>query len=345
MKVLFARIGFMKFYKGPKPGDEKPVGGGSYNSTEVGHEAYNFLSIDGHRYGYFQPHMTPPYDINIKRIDPNCDADQIDNVLVIWFATNPIAKGQVVVGWYKNATVFRSIQSPTSLPQRGNYNYNIIAKAKDCTLLPISKRKYPVGHDTASTKEGNPGQANAFYTLDEKGQEKDIKDTKNAWIKDLLAYVEAYEGPEISSQEDEDQEDILTSVQSSGGQGFQSNVETRLMIEAHAMSTCMNYYISEGYVVEDVSATKSYDLLITKNGRSHFVEVKGTQTAGGSIILTKNEVQLSKSHGGNMILFVVHSIAMNKKTVKKGSGIISIIKPWQIDEERLTPISFTYRLQ
>jgi hypothetical protein len=121
MKVLFARVGFMKFYQGPKPGDEKPIGGGSFNTDEIGHEAYNFLNIKGVLFGYFQPHMKSPYEINLGRIEHGSESDKIDNVLVIWFATNPIDSGQVVVGWYNNATVFRSIQTPNNLSLRENW--------------------------------------------------------------------------------------------------------------------------------------------------------------------------------------------------------------------------------
>ena len=40
--------------------------------------------------------MKFPYDINLRRIEQGCpdDDDKIDNVLVIWFATNPIDRGQ-----------------------------------------------------------------------------------------------------------------------------------------------------------------------------------------------------------------------------------------------------------
>lgn len=344
MKILLARVGFMKFYQGPKPGDEKPIGGGSYNTEEIGHEAYNFLNISGTLYGYFQPHMKPPYEINLSRIEQGYTDDKIDNVLVIWFATNPIDRGQVVIGWYKNATVFRSIQSSNALPLRENYNYNIKARVEDCVLLPISKRKFPVGHDIEGEKKGNPGQANAFYVLDDKGQAKDLRTPNNAWITKLTRYVKDYDGSKISSREDEIQEDILTAEHSSGGQGFQSDVEARLMIESHAMAICKKYYSDEKYVVEDVSANRPYDFIITKNGLSRFVEVKGTQTTGDTIILTKNEVELSRTQGDRMALFIVHSIVMNKKTVKKGSGVVSIIDPWQVSDDRLTPISFTYRL-
>ncbi|MDP3009415.1 MAG: DUF3883 domain-containing protein [Methylococcales bacterium] len=344
MRVLLARVGYMKFYQGSKPGDEKPIGGGDYNNGNIGHEVYNFLNIRGTLYGYFQPHMKEPGEINLGRIEQDYVGNEIDNVLVIWFATNPIDRGQVVIGWYKNATVFKSIQSPNNLPERANYNYNIKAEVDNCVLLPISKRKFPIGHDIKGEKKGNPGQANSFYVLDAKGNSKNLNIQNNAWITNLLEYVGSYDGSKISSQEDEIQEDMLTAQYSSGGQGFQSDVETRLMIESYSTEICKNHYLAEGYTVEDVSANRPYDFMITKDNESRFVEVKGTQTTGDTIILTKNEVELSRTQGDKMLLFMVHSIVMNKKTVKKGSGIISIIKPWQVKNDRLTPISFTYKI-
>jgi hypothetical protein len=193
-------------------------------------------------------------------------------------------------------------------------------------------------------KEGNPGQANAFYVLDDQGQAKDTSKPINAWIEKVVKYVSDYNGPKISSKEDEIQEDMQTTEFSAGGQGFQSDIEIRLKIEAHAMGTCMKHYLSLGYEVEDVSANRSYDFVIKKDGQTRAVEVKGTQTSGDTIILTKNEVDLSRAQGSNMVLFIVHSIIMNKKTVKKGSGVVSIIDPWQVSNDRLMPISFTYRL-
>jgi hypothetical protein len=334
----------MKFYQGPKPGDERPIGGGSYNKDEIGHEAYNFLNIDGFLYGYFQPHMTPPYEINLSRIMKGCNSEKIDDVLVIWFATNPIDKGQVIVGWYNHATVFRSIQSPNTLHHRENYNYNIIARASDCTLLPISKRKFPAGHGIEGIKEGNPGQSNVFYTLDEKGSDKDTSKPINNWIKKTINYITNYSGTKIKSREDEIQEDIQTAEYSTGGMGFQSDVEVRLKIETHAMAICKSHYEGLGYTVEDVSATKPYDFIINKDQQTRFIEVKGTQSTGTTIILTRNEVELSRVNGSNMALFLVHSILMNKKSVKKESGTIAITDPWHVIDEKLTPISFTYTL-
>lgn len=116
------------------------------------------------------------------------------------------------------------------------------------------------------------------------------------------------------------------------------------MIENYAMQRAESYYRSEGYKIDNVSANSPYDLLIKKDGVSRFVEVKGMQAEGKTIILTKNEVELSRTAGDNMELFIIHSIKMNKKSVKKDSGIVVIIKPWKMKKDNLTPISYTYKL-
>lgn len=344
MKVLFARVGFMKFYQGPKPGDEKPIGGGAYNTDEIGHEAYNFLESNHDVYGYFQPHMKAPFEINLSRIEKNFTGNEIDNVLVIWFATNPIDRGQVIVGWYKNATVFKSIQMSSNLPQRENYNFNVKALKKDSVLLPLSNRKFSVGHRIPNEKKGNPGQANAFYILDKKGEEKDTTLSTNSWINSAIKYVINYDGASISTLDDEIQENILTLEHSIGNQGFQSDIVARLMVEAYAMKRCEEYYRTKGYAVKDVSATHSCDFIVEKSSKKLFVEVKGTQSLGQKIILTKNEVALSLDESHEMELFLVHSIVLNKKSVKNDSGKILIVKPWKVDESKLTPISYTYDL-
>src|ERR1700758_770058 len=98
--VLFVRIGWMHFYNGQIPGDERPVGGGSYNDDEVGHEVYNFREANGSLFGYFQPPGSS-WAINLGRIDPGAaDDPDISGVLVVMVAKRTDV-GQVIVGWYK----------------------------------------------------------------------------------------------------------------------------------------------------------------------------------------------------------------------------------------------------
>ena len=53
MKYLFCHIGWMNDYHGATEKDA-PLKGGKYNENNIGHEACNFLSINGSVYGYVQ---------------------------------------------------------------------------------------------------------------------------------------------------------------------------------------------------------------------------------------------------------------------------------------------------
>lgn len=106
-KVLFARIGYMKYYDGEQTGDEKPIGGGKYNNNNIGSEIFNFRNVKEKFYGFVQPpHKKDEYHkakINITRIDPNCKNEFVEDVLVIFFCRSKTTKSQVIIGWYKNA--------------------------------------------------------------------------------------------------------------------------------------------------------------------------------------------------------------------------------------------------
>jgi len=101
-RVLFARIGWMKRYAGPQEGDERPKGGGRYNKKNVGHELFNFAELNGRFYGFARAKNGR---VKLTRIDPDAKkAEKLDDVLVIFVAR------QCIVGWYRNASVYASIQ-------------------------------------------------------------------------------------------------------------------------------------------------------------------------------------------------------------------------------------------
>lgn len=344
MKVIFARIGFMKYYQGPQIGDETPIAGGGYNREELGHEVFNFKPVGRNMYGYFHPHMKPPYNINLKRIDPTSKDDYVENVLVIFFAKDPNGGGQVIVGWYKDARVYRSFQKPSNQPERNNFKFYITTTIDNATLLPINKRYYKIGH-RLKTKEGNPGETNAFYTHDTKFERK-ASGPKNDWIEEAIDYVTNYTGPKIILIKDEDKSvEESNAIALEVSQGFQSDSEIRRSIEKYAMHKCKEFYENNGYLLTDTSLNQPYDFQAIKNKEELFIEVKGTQGSGEKIILTKNEVEMSKSHGAKMILFVVSEIILKNKVPISNSGKTTIIQPWEINEKKLTPICFNYELE
>jgi hypothetical protein len=336
-RVVFARIGWMHFYNGPVPGDERPIGGGKYNKNKIGHEVYNFRVTNGRLYGYFQPSMLSD-KVSLERIDAkaNRDTHQLDNVLIIFVARVP-GGGQVIVGWYKDATLVRErIKQSPGTPK--GYGYFCSALVHDCTLLPQEYRRFEI-----PSGKGGIGEANICYTLT---VEKLPKDT--SWIDEAVDFVNSYEGSNLLSTPEADAEEESAALAEkalarSKGQGFPQTAKERKAIEEHAMKIAIQHFKKEQFKVEDVSKWQSYDLLCSKNGVEIHVEVKGTTTDGETVVLTRNEVEhaaIQKTY--KIALFILHSIRLEKTKASGGTKVI--LNPWHIKEDRLTAISYTYRL-
>lgn len=335
-RVVFARIGWMRAYDGPRRGDERPIGGGGYNKNEIGHEAYNFHLAGGRLYGYFQPNMRSEV-VKLERIDPAAAGkSRIGEVLVVFVATTPTG-GSTVVGWYRNAEVWRERVRPSPGKPRG-YGHFCRARAEDCVLVPPGKRRHPI----PTQVKGAYGRSNVCYDLEADGTQK-----PGSWIKEALDYIEDYDGPNMltapeSALEEEVEaaaEEVLARV---GGQGFAHTAAQRKAIEDHSMEMAKRFFRRENYRVNDVSKIRSYDLECTKAGQVLHVEVKGTTTAGEQIVLTANEVRHAKNPQHRCALFIVHGIALRRN--KASGGTIALQHPWRPDDERLKPITFVYRL-
>ncbi len=103
-----------------------------------------------------------------------------------------------------------------------------------------------------------------------------------------------------------------------------------------------------GWTVQDVSLTESYDLVCHRTGRPELhVEVKGTQSPGTQIILTRNEVTHAQAHYPNVALCSVANVICHPTAsgfVVTGGDLI-LYEPWQINPDRLTPLSYQYKVQ
>lgn len=105
---------------------------------------------------------------------PPKNSASIGNVLVV-FCAKPDNGPNVIVGWYKNATVYRR------RPSYMGRDYNIEADKNDCFLLPEKERRF---HVPRAKKDGfGFGQANIWYA-----QEAGCAD----YITAVLKYIDAH---------------------------------------------------------------------------------------------------------------------------------------------------------
>lgn len=146
VRIVFCGIGWMSRYRGLAGQPDKIVGGGRYvRENETGHEVCNFLRCDdGNVYGHVET-IRGELDRQIHVEKWGGIAGSLTGVDIVWMATHPQDGGRRVVGWYKDATIFRERQTferPPSKQHRIDHidTYRTIALSGNAHLLDIDER-------------------------------------------------------------------------------------------------------------------------------------------------------------------------------------------------------------
>ncbi len=184
MKILFCNIAWMKYYLGTTE-EDKPINGGSYiKENEDGGESYNFQDYNGYCYGYVMLYGNMALEKHFEGVASN--QSSVDDVMVIWVATNENGETRIV-GWYKNATVYREDQYEMAFTDRNhNLYYRIKASAKNCYLLPEKQRTFPIERASAVGTGMGMGRSNIWYA--------ESKFAQDILIPKVIDYIENYNG-------------------------------------------------------------------------------------------------------------------------------------------------------
>lgn len=277
MKILFANIGWMKYYQGNQ--DYDPIRRGGAHPAKRKHEIFNFMPINGKYYGYVRSRGA----LNLQAIDQNCPdvADRLDGVLVVWVATHPKNGGRRIVGWYKNATVYRELRESKN-ELRKSYAYNVRAKVSDCTLIPPCYRN---GDMAVPHEPGFIGQANIWYP----NKYMHIPTVKK-YIASVLDYIDNYnEKNEVADE-----------------QARQTDAQEKKRVEKKAVELVTKHYKSLGYTVISVEKDNiGWDLNAFNGKESLKLEVKGRGCDDIDVMITRNEYQNMKKYKRNYRLCVV----------------------------------------
>lgn len=117
--------------------------------------------------------------------------------------------------------------------------------------------------------------------------------------------------------------------------GFRATAEQRRAVELRAMELVTSYYEELGADVQDVSANRPFDLLVTiPEGVVVTVEVKGSAGDGSEILLTRGEVDHHREAYPANALAVVSSILLDgpPDAPKASGGDLTVLPPWLIDD-------------
>lgn len=132
------------------------------------------------------------------------------------------------------------------------------------------------------------------------------------------------------------------------GQGYGLPAPARQSIERHSMDRAVRYFAELGWpTITDVSRYRCFDLLCQRGSDELRIEVKGTTSAGRSILLTRNEVTHARRVFPRVALYVLADIELTAlgSTAFEASGGTEIVRdPWDIRIGQLQPLAYRYEV-
>ncbi|MBQ1057669.1 DUF3883 domain-containing protein [Micromonospora sp. C32] len=125
-------------------------------------------------------------------------------------------------------------------------------------------------------------------------------------------------------------------------QGWQLDPVRRRKVEDAAQDRLMAHFRDRGWIVQDVRFGNPYDAMASKNDQTLWLEAKGTETKGASVIVSRNEVQWAREHVGDCVLGILSDVVFTADgEVDPASGTFRIFT-WNPDGGALSPRDYDF---
>lgn len=287
-KMVLFNTGWMRSYQGLRPDDQIVNGGEHVVKYKTGWEIHNFRSVRGHCYGFAQTNRAT--SLAIERIGGNKEDETLDGVTVVFTATRPEGK-RVVVGWYKNARIWRFPVLRVGHGFDEEFKYFARARSADAHLLPVDQRAFEV--PLARDNPWGVGQSNVRYLDEPKAK---------PFLKSLTEYMSR---PMSLARE---------SMRRHRGHGWGGDPQDRVRVEKAAIDVVVNHYERQGFECNSVERDRvGWDLEVSFGALQFLVEVKGC--SGPEVIaeLTPNEYAQMKANLATYRLAIVTSALHKSK--------------------------------
>ncbi len=301
-------------YAGTSNDDETRGGHGYLEGHRHGGEAFNFRPLsDGTMRGYRPPGGNER--TNITRMGAAQKSSQIEGALVVWIAKEPDSGRALIVGWYRNAIVYRVARSSEIELYGEQLDYSAEAAVSDAVLLPPHLRTFRV--ESSRTKPGAGfGQKPTWYGAE------DVN--KRVW-----EYIRAHK----SSHEKQSRPEVSKGPRN-------PDPVLRRRVEKAAVAHATKYFndiYGPSAVISVEQDARGWDLEVYAGLDPLLVEVKGLTNSELICELTPNEYEkmMLPKHRKNYIIYVVN----NALAEPPGVPIASIFKhaggeSWMTDDGR-----------
>lgn len=246
-------------------------------------ETFNFKEYDGYYYGHFRLVNRTTKNLGIAKLGAGNADDKISGVTVIWTSARGEDESGVVddyytdtrvIGWYKNATVYREKQTHRNSP------YWVRVAVKDGCLLPMEKRMLRVLH---TPRTFTPA---IMYGCNAKDSASNFLERLDKCIsKTLRARATKPPLPTVAART--------------------QNAEKRKAIEKAAVDFVRAHYEAGKWRVRSVESENcGWDLTVRNDTNENYVEVKGREKNSIKCELSSNEYAKARTKSGFLLAVV-----------------------------------------
>ena len=131
-------------------------------------------------------------------------------------------------------------------------------------------------------------------------------------------------------------------VKNTKSQRWQVDPIKRKLVEDHAQALLERRFRHKGWKVDDTRRGNPFDAVATKGKKTRYLEAKGTERDGASILVTPREVRYARAHLGECVIGIVSGIRFQPDgTLDPSSGTLAT-HDWDPDDGVLKPTGYTW---
>jgi hypothetical protein len=251
----------------------------------------------------------------LERLGSRAGAEYVSGATVIFVAPLRGRSPHVIVGWYRNATIYRSYQNAPRASNRvakgKQIGFNLAAAHKDSVLLPVDDRVFQVPRG-----KGGIGQARLWYA-DQPRQRK--------FLQKVREYIKTRKPPLP-----------YTGHAKSHGGGWQPDLAQRQRVERAAVRAVWDHFAAHGYALRSVERLNcGWDLEATFRDTTFCLEVKGTSGLRIECEVTPNEYLPIREMRPAYRLCIVCD-ALGKRPIVRTFAWSRELKGWCFEGQRLS---------
>lgn len=158
----------------------------------------------------------------------------------------------------------------------------------------------------------------------------------------VFTYTDTAHLDQLISNPDKDTDSHDENHDATDGQGRILDPNRRKALEDAAQDRLEALYRSTGWDVEDVRFGGPFDAVARKEGQVRYLEAKGTQSNGSTVIVTSGEVNHAREHPGECVIGILSGLRFTDEGEIDDQDATFVVREWNPRDEDLQAIDYRW---